>query len=97
MQSTPPGPKRKTLGVAVAALAACAPLPAFAADVASSAWTTYLFFAIVATVVIVLLLHEALDEEGSYERADDRASDAPGMRRYVRAQQSSDVARRPNA
>ena len=47
------------------------------ADPALSAWGAYLFFAIVATVVIVLLLHEALeDDPGQDPRRDERAREA---------------------
>jgi hypothetical protein len=55
-----------------AALIGSAPLPALAAEIALSAWGAYLFFAIVATVVIVLLLHEALEDESTYEHRLDK-------------------------
>jgi hypothetical protein len=59
-----------------APLPAFAALPEFAADSALSEWGTYLFFAIVATVVIVLLLHEALENHPpSDPRCDERAGD----------------------
>lgn len=52
-------------------LIAFAPLPAFASDPATFAWGAYLFFAIVATLVIVLLLYEALEEEPTDDRHRD--------------------------
>ena len=65
-------PRRlRHFGQQAALLLAAIPLPAFAADLALSAWGTYLFFAIVATVVIVLLLHEALEDEPKDDRRRD--------------------------
>lgn len=43
---------------------AVAPLPAFALEPGVPPWAAYAFFAIVAMVVIVLLLHEVLDDDG---------------------------------
>lgn len=70
MQFRPPGRQRRVGRVASISIAA-APFPAFAADVALSPWGTYLFFVIVATIVIVLLLHEALDNHQSGARRHD--------------------------
>jgi hypothetical protein len=65
--------------VALAPLPAFAELPTFVADPALSAWGAYLFFAIVATVVIVLLLHEALEDHPGHEPPrDERAREAFG-------------------
>jgi hypothetical protein len=65
---------------------AAVPLPAFAADPALSAWGAYLLFAIVATVVIVLLLHEALEDEPMDDRRrDERVGEAFGRGGYAQA------------
>ena len=70
----------------VAFLLAALPLPGFAADPALSAWGAYLFFAIVATVVIVLLLHEALgDEPMDDRRREQRAGGALGKGRSAQS------------
>ena len=70
MPLRPPGRYRR-LGRLASIVISAAPFPAVAADLALSPWGTYLFFAIVASVVIVLLLHEALD----HEHADARHRD----------------------
>ena len=73
----------------IAALLSAAPLPVLAADAAMQAWGAYLFFAIVATVVIVLLLHEALDDEPEDQRRSEpaeaslRATRSSGPVRYA--------------
>ena len=65
MQSTRPGRGRRR---AVAALLAALPLPALAAERSLDAWGPYLFFAIAVTLVVVLLLHEVLEDDASNER-----------------------------
>lgn len=65
------------------------PTPAFAAAPAFSVWGAYLFFAIVATVLIVLivlLLHEGLaDEPVDDPRGDDAFSESLQPTRSARA------------
>lgn len=85
MQSRPPG-RRRRIGRFVSPFLATTPIPAFAADLALSPWSTYLFFAIVATVVIVLLLHEALDnDQNDARRGHDRSGEAFGAMQTTRS------------
>jgi heme exporter protein D len=66
---------------AVAALFAFLPFPALAAERALGAWGPYLFLAIAVTLVVVLLLHEVLDDDASSERkGDPRYGNAQGKR-----------------
>src|SRR5688572_22224441 len=66
---------------AVAALFALLPLPALAAERALGAWGPYLFLAIAVTLVVVLLLHEVLDDDAASERkGDPRYGNAQGKR-----------------
>src|SRR5688572_31361670 len=65
----------------VAAVLASLPLPALAAERAMGAWGPYLFLAIAVTLVVVLLLHEVLDDDASSERKGDRSfGNAQGKR-----------------
>lgn len=71
--------RRRLRGRLAALLFAWAPLAAFAADPALSAWSVHFLFAVVATVVIVLLLHEALDDERGERMARRDASAGDGF------------------
>ena len=92
---------RRRLLIRFAALpTVSAPSLAFAADPALSAWGAYFFFSIVATVVIVLLLHEALEDESSEiesARRDGQAGDerahAPAAAGFSTATASTDTAK----
>lgn len=75
---------RRNARRSAAAFLAVVPAPAFAAGLTLSTWGAYLFFALVATIVIVLLLHEALDQDAS-RGDDDRTLDALGLPHYVAA------------
>jgi len=78
MQST--RPKRRRRNAVVAVLAAF-PLPALAAERALGAWGPYLFFAIAVTLVVVLLLHEVLEDDANDRRRDQHYRNAPRERR----------------
>ena len=70
-------------GVALSALSTTLlPVPALASEGVLDVWGPYLFFAIAVTLVVVLLLHEVLDEHSTTERTrDPTLSRTPGERR----------------
>lgn len=74
MHLPPPGRLWRPLRVASVLLAAL-PLPAAAAELVVSPSGTYSFFALVAAVVIVLLLHEALESEQSAGPRDEQGDE----------------------
>jgi hypothetical protein len=56
---------RRRRRVLPALVTAAFPWPALAADRVMSAWGPYLFLAIAVTLVVVVLLYEALDDDGA--------------------------------
>lgn len=72
------------------------PLPAFALAPGVPPWAAYAFFAIVAMVVIVLLLHEALDDDGRVEISREKPEALPlaerAANRYARRHDSENDA-----
>ena len=82
--------RRWLTGVAIAAL----PLPALAAfNPSLPPWAAYACFAIAAMVVIVLLLHEVLDEDGGADRPRESQADvSDSARKRYAAQRASDQA-----
>jgi len=65
-------PSRRRHYLVATALAAV-PMPALAAERALGAWGPYLFFAIAVTLVVVLLLHEVLEDDATNERKRDQS------------------------
>lgn len=89
-RGTRPGVKRWLIGVGIAAL----PLPAVAAlNPSLPPWAAYACFAIAAMVVIVLLLHEVLDEDDGVDRPRESKADvSDSARKRYAAQRASDQA-----
>lgn len=77
-----PRPRRRTCPLAAIA-AVVFSTPAWAAGPMLAAWGPYLFLALAVTLVVVLLLHEVLEDESSprESRRDSNLTNSPGERR----------------